>query len=165
MYHYVTIVPYTQEAGIVYLEVEGRVEVGRSVINEEMRQKREKCCQLPKGLTMYDLYTMEERAFKRLEEMVPGAETMRPYCVAEMIAARFCEQFVKDADRKGDDDSDLDEYIGSVAIFRNKTLRGMEEDKYCHVLHVMPIEQVRHERQYVCVYFNHGIDTMSRCPL
>ena len=113
---------------------------------ESKKERREKCCRLPNGLTMYDLYSMPQEEFEKLEKVVPGAKYMHPFCLAETFGRHRCKG--NDGNDNDDDDDELiilDFFIGFVAKNQNKTLRGIEDNiEFCEVSN-MPMNMVRNK--------------------
>ena len=146
-----------QEAGIVYVEKTPNFIEDSSYKTETrrelLREERKRCCRLPNGLTMHDLYSMPQEDFDKLEESVPGAKYMHPYCLAEIFGRHGCRQNNPEAFRDENDDNEnddadknlivLDAFIGGVAKMKNKILRGIEDNsKVCTVTN-MPMDKVR----------------------
>ena len=131
----------------------------RQELRELGKKKREKCCRLPDGLTMHDLYMMPQEEFDKLERSVPGARDMHPFCLAETFGHRMCKKYNPTTYGSFDDDDEdddefiiLDSFISVVAKNQNKTLRGIEDNiENCEVTN-MPMDMVRN-RTWTTTYF------------
>ena len=147
-----------KEAGIVYIEnlpiiVPDSKELSktRRELRKEEREERKKCCRLPNGLTIYDLYSLPQEEFEQWEKAVPGAMDMHPYCLAEIIGHARCNKnkTTVNGDSKSNNDDDelivLDAFIYGLADIQNKTLREIKDNiKFCEASN-MPMDKVRNK--------------------
>ena len=114
---------------------------------QSRREERQRCCRLPNGLTMYDLYDMPKEHFKRMEQDVPGATYMHPFCHAQILGLNLCKKYNPTVNLAASDDDEesliVDWFISIVAKNQNKTILEIEGDNEICTVSGMSIDKVK----------------------